>query len=118
MAESNPVIKTLGGEASLSDLKSVSEVLMGDKKPNKYNLALIKTRNYTRLGEKQFTFANGPGVANLLEKVLEGTLSEKRVLSDIAVVFESVDAKTYFDHKVFSKKIKKHLAGREKRGDD
>ena len=99
----------LGDEKSISDLKAISEVLMSGSQINKYHLALIRWKGYAKIGGKQFTFLNNKGAADLLEKVVHGELSKKRVLSEFVTVFESRDYESYFDHRRFSQRIRKHL---------
>lgn len=110
MEKRNAVLAALGGEASISDLKGASEALMGEDKITDYHLALIRSKNYAFIGGRQFTFFNNRGVADLFENVREGRLSRSDALSEMAIVLESFEGKTYFDHKGFSKRVKKHVS--------
>jgi hypothetical protein len=106
--EKNIVLETLGGEASLSDLKGIGEALMAEAEINNYHLALIRARNYAVIGGKQFTFMNNTGVADLFENMRNNKVTRDKLLADTAVAIASFEGKSYFDHAKFSEKVKKH----------
>ncbi len=111
--DDNVVLKALGGEASMPDLKALGEALMSKDKITNYHLALIRAKNYAVIGGKQLTFSNSEGAADLLQGVRDKSVSKNKVLADTAVAIESFDGKTYFDHRKFSEKVRKHsLKGR------
>ena len=111
--EKNFIRATLGKETSISDLKGVSEVFMSGVDFNEYHIAMIRSKNYAFIGDKQFTFLNNEGVAALLEHVNNGTFSKNDALVEMAIAIDSFEGKTYFNHRKFSEKIKKkHLKER------
>ena len=112
MNERNTVLESLPGGASISDLKAVSEILMDRHKVNDYHLALIRDKSYAVVNGKTFSFYNNHGVANLLEGVNKGVFPRKKVLLDVVSVLESFEGDTYFDHKSFAGKVRKHVTRR------
>lgn len=106
-----PLFNYLQGETSISDLKALSELLMSGARLTKYNLAMIRAKNYTTVGGKTISFYNNKGIALVLEKILEGELPRERVLTDVTIALQSMDEDVYFDKDKFLGKIKKHLRG-------
>ncbi|MCD4740436.1 hypothetical protein K8R43_04585 [archaeon] len=108
--ENNVVAEAFEKRASISDLKGLSELVMSGEQFTDVHLAMIKDKNHTFIGEKQYAFMDNDSVVELLERVRAGELSKKRLLSDMVEMFECFDGETYFDHKSFSGRIKKHLS--------
>lgn len=109
-----PLFTYLQGETSVSDLKALSELLMSDAKLTKYNLAMIRAKNFTFVQGKPVSFYNNKGVAIILEKILNGELPKEKVLTDIAIALQSMDDDVYFNKDELLGKMKKHLRGRKK----
>lgn len=107
------LLNYLQGETSVSDLKTLSELLMSGVKLTRYNLAMIRAKNYTLVGGKPVTFYNNVGIALVLEKILRGELPKEKVLTDIAIVLQSMGDDVYFDKDKFLGKIKKHLRSKK-----
>ena len=108
-----PLFNYLQGETSVSDLKTLSELLMSGSKLTKYNLAMIRAKNYTLIGGKHVTFYNNEGIALILEKILRGELPAEKVLTDIAITLQAIDDDVYFDKNELLGKIKNHLRSKK-----
>lgn len=110
--EPNVVFSVFKDEVSLSDLKGVSELLMSRTGFDVPHTEMIRSKNFTFIGGRQYTFSNNLEVADLLDMVVDGELSKKQVLSDMVVVLESFEGETYFDHRKFLQRVKKHVSKR------